>query len=165
MNSTTEKGQHSPGVLFVCTANICRSPMAAALFLHRLKQEVPNWQQWRVGSAGTWAVDGEPASRNSQEVVSRRGLDISQHRSRMVTAELLESYDLILTMEPGHKEALQIEFPAAASRVFMLSEMAGQAAPVDDPYGQPVEEYEKTAQRIEQLLAAGMQRIRSLVEK
>lgn len=165
ITGTNRQDQQVPGVLFVCTANICRSPMAAALFLLRLKQEDPDWKNWRVGSAGTWAIDGEPASRNSQEVVARRGLDISQHRSRMVTAELLEAYDLILTMEPGHKEALQVEFPAVAGRVFLLSEMAGLSAPVADPYGLPIGAYEKTAQNIDQLLAKGMRRIRALVKK
>jgi protein-tyrosine-phosphatase len=138
--------------------------MAAALFLSLLKEEAPGWQDWRVGSAGTWALDGEPVSRNSQEVLRRRGLDASRHRSRMVTQELLASYDLILTMEAGHKEALQVEFPALAGRVYLLSEVAGLSGPVADPYGRSVEEYEKTAQKLEQILVVGMPRIRSLAE-
>ncbi len=153
-----------PGsVLFVCTANICRSPMAAVLFRQYLKKTQVDWMDWRIDLAGTWASDGEQASNNSCVVMARRGLDISRHRSKTVTYELLELFDLILTMEPGHKEALQVEFPTVASRVFLLSEMQGLAAPIWDPFGEPVESYEVTAQTMEKLLAKGMPRILSLV--
>ncbi|HEX2979034.1 MAG TPA: hypothetical protein VHO48_02105, partial [Anaerolineaceae bacterium] len=93
----------------------------------------------------------------------KRSLDVSAHRSRQVTRELLADYDLILTMELGHKEALLVEFPEVMGRVFMLSEMVGEIKDVDDPIGTPDEEYEKTAQLLENWLRRGFDRIMTLV--
>src|SRR5512142_848275 len=100
-----------PTVLFVCTANICRSPMAAALFKARLEKQVPGSESWVVDSAGTWTKEGYPPSENSVKAMARRKLDISGHRSKEINKSLLEKSDLILVMELGHKEALQVEFP------------------------------------------------------
>src|SRR5512142_3320376 len=62
-------------VLFVFTANICRSPMAVALLRARVRKERPDWRQWRIDSAGTWAQDGAAAAKNSQLIMAERGLD------------------------------------------------------------------------------------------
>jgi protein-tyrosine phosphatase len=158
-NSAEKKGA---AILFVCTANICRSPMAAALFRSQLRKVRTDWQDWQIDSAGTWGLDGEPAAKLSRLVMAERGLNITAHRARTVTGEMLEGYDLILTMEPGHKEALQIEFPAVANRVFMLSEMEGTVTPVKDPYGGPIEAYLETIQKLESMLENGMERIQTL---
>lgn len=151
-------------ILFVCTANVCRSPMASAIFKRILenKQDLANW---RVESAGTWAVEGQPASTGSQQVMKEWGMDISDHRSRMVDLEMLASFDLILTMESGHKEALRAEFMDFSERVYLLSEMIYQTHDVADPMGRPYSEYEKTAQEIERLLSTGFERIQELVKK
>ncbi len=152
-----------PAILFVCTANICRSPMASAIFNEMLEENKAEGE-WRIESAGTWALDGQPAAEGSQTVMDERGIDISDHRSQSVNREILHSFDLILTMEWGHKEALQTEFPEIAGRIHLLSEIANQTGNVDDPYGGPISGYEETAEKIEDLLTAGYERILQLVD-
>lgn len=142
-----------------------RSPIAAALFRKQLQEEREDWPNWRVDSAGTWALDGYKAASNALAVMESRGIDLSAHRAKTVTKEMLENYYLILVMEYGHKEALQVEFPRIAHRVFLLSEMEGKILQVDDPVGKALPAYEETALKIDQLLARGMQRIISLVEE
>ena len=132
-------------VLFVCTANICRSPMALGLFKHKVSS-LPDASQWKVDSAGTWAAEGEPASARSQVVLSDKGIDLRGHLSKSVTAELLTSFNLILTMERGHKEALQAEFLEIKKRVFLLSEMIDQRYDIRDPYQGTLDDYLETMQ-------------------
>lgn len=123
-----------------------------------------DWQLWRVESAGTWANDGESISPNSQQVLARRGLDLRNHRSKTVSADLLDEFDLILTMEAGHKEAIRVEFPGIAQRVFLISEMINSSASVKDPYGGPLEAYEQTAVTLESIITKGFARILQLVQ-
>ncbi len=133
--------------------------MASALFLARLKTEREDWEQWLVDSAGTWATEGQPASANSVKAMASRDLDISKHRSKEVSEQFLEMFDLILTMELSHKEALRAEFPRLAGRVFLLSEMSGPPRNVEDPYGLTLKDYEKTAQEIEGYVETGFAEI------
>lgn len=150
-----------PKILLVCTANICRSPMAMVL-LEKMLHAEPGEHDWQVESAGTWGRDGSRASEHGQTIMSRWEMDLSEHRSRVVTSQILEAADLILVMENGHKEALRVEFPQVASRVFLLSEMAGIAYDVADPYGGPFEEYLETAGELRGLLETGLPRIKQL---
>lgn len=146
-------------VLFVCTANICRSPMAAALLRAKVAAEAADW---RIESAGTWALEGNPAASQAQLIMKERGQDIFAHSSRSVSRELLKSFNLILTMEHGHKEAMQIEFPEVSRRIFTLSEMIGQRFEIADPIGGSTADFQATADEIEELLTRGFERIRQL---
>ena len=145
-----------PSVLFVCTANICRSPMAMAILRSIVGGRA---EKWRIESAGTWAIEGMPSDPKTQNVLSERGLDIRSHRSRAVSKDLVNSFDLILTMEQGHQEALQIEFPSAAEHIYMLSELIGLRQNIGDPIGGTIADFQKTADEIEHLLTDGFETI------
>ncbi|MEW6716615.1 MAG: hypothetical protein AB1345_03800 [Chloroflexota bacterium] len=151
-----------PSVLIVCTANLCRSPMAMALLKHLLHQH--KMYGWRVESAGTWVQGISPAVQTVQDVLADFGLNIQDHRSRVVTRELLRQFDLILTMETGQKEALTVEFPEIAPRLFLLSEMVGEEYSIPDPIGGELSDYRRTAARIHRLLTQGFERIVRLAE-
>ena len=146
-------------VLFVCTANICRSPMAEGLMKHKVLNKN---EEWFVGSAGTWAINGEPAALNSQRAMQEMEIDIRSHRSRLVTRELLDSYQLVLTMESGHKEALRVEFPEYASRIYLLSEMVGKKFDIADPIGGPMVDFRETANEIDRIIMDGFKKIEIL---
>lgn len=146
-------------VLFVCTANICRSPMAMGLLRAKVEQEA---DEWRIESAGVWAQNGQPAAVFTRQVLADRGIELGNFRSRPITRELVESFNLILTMERGQKEALRAAFPQQASKVFLLTEMANRFGDIVDPIGGPLMDYEDTAREIEHLLTKGYERIREL---
>ncbi len=148
-------------VLFVCAANICRSPMAMGLLWGKIGPELG---EWCIQSAGIWAEDGHPPAQNTQWVLKERGIDISNYRSQQLTEEMLRSFNLVLTMERGQKEALRAAFPDYASRIFLLTEMVCKNCDVVDPIGQSLVDFEHTAQEIEQILSEGFGLIQKLAE-
>lgn len=97
--------------------------------------------------------------------MSRRGIDLSSHRTREVTEAMLAEYDLIITMESGQKEALVVEFTRSAQRVFMLSEMAGRQMDVVNPDHTSVSDVEDTADELETWLARIYSRVVQLAEQ
>ena len=152
-----------PVIFFVCTANIIRSPIASAIFARKLAEKGLT-SDWQVASAGTWARDGYPAARTSQDLLAPMGIDLSRHRSRMLQESLIKNANLILVMEKGHKEALNIEFPAYKKRIFLLSEMIGIEADVHDPVGGTVDDFRDTIQNIQELIDQGFDRIVQLAK-
>lgn len=150
-------------ILFVCTANIARSPMAAALFNHLMDQKGLA-DRYRAESAGTWGQDWLPAASEGVSVMAEYGLDIRQHQSRVVTWEIMMGADLILTMESGHAEALRFEFRKISQRVYQLTEMVGRPYDIDDPFGQGLSRFRVTAQELAEILEAGCERIVALAD-
>ena len=106
-NTSIDKGPYKYSVLFVCTANQCRSPMAEVLFKGFLEgsREIPD--QWMVGSAGLYAYPNYPATPHAQSAMINCGLDLTDHQSQPVTEALLDKYNLILCMESNQKRTIK----------------------------------------------------------
>jgi protein-tyrosine-phosphatase len=122
-----------PSILFVCTGNQYRSPIAAEAFRQQLARD-GRAAQWTVNSAGTWTMPGQPVFPESVELAGLFGVDIAGHTTREVDAKLLEESDLVLVMEAGHKESILIEFPSARKKVYLLAEVVdGRAYDIPDP--------------------------------
>ncbi len=132
--------------------------MAVALFKHRIAH-LPDAEQWRVESAGTWGYEGMGPASGAVMALKNRGLAIKDHRSRIVTADLIRSFDLILTMESGQKEALKVEFPEVANRVFMISEMIGRKYDITDPMRGPLLEFMETVNELDYIFSVGFDKI------
>ncbi len=107
---------------------------------------------------------GNSAAQKGQQLLGELGIDLSAHRSRSVSEGLLDEFDLILTMEQGHKEALQIEFPKVANRVYMISEMVGFKYDIEDPMGGSLGDYKTTLKELESIIANGMETILKLTQ-
>jgi protein-tyrosine-phosphatase len=145
-------------VLFVCTGNLCRSPMAAGLLRQRLAEKGMDARH-RVSSAGVWAVDGRPASEHAITVMAERGVDITNHIAHTLTAEDVAEADLILAMSREHEQMIRNTWPQYDWKLHRLSEMAGKRQDVRDPYSRPIEDYRACADIIEDYIERGFQRI------
>lgn len=163
-------------VLVVCTANICRSPMGAALLRHRATEaEFPI----EVSSAG-FLFDGESAASDSIAVMAELGIDISAHRSRIIDPEMVRAADLVVTMERTHARSLVLEAPESAHKIHTIgvavrglstshqgtikeridrlgrdrqaADLLGRGDDeVGDPYGRPRKLHRRTADQLDRL--------------
>jgi protein arginine phosphatase len=136
--------------------------MAEALLRLKIQKTNPHPQTWRIESAGINALEGVPPSRFAAEVMTEYGIDISDHKSRTVTENMLGEFNLVLTMEKIHKQLLRSRFPGSTGKVYMLSEMIDQEFPVEDPFGNSLEDYKKCALVIVRLIESGMDQISKL---
>lgn len=154
-----------PSLLFVCTANHLRSPIAAAKFKAKLLQDEYR-TGWVVESAGTWTVPGSSVLPLAEKLAQHHGLSLNGHKTCLVSRAQLARFDLILVMERGQKEALLAEFPSVGHHVFMLSEVVdGAQYDIPDPARSPKDAadfitalceliergYEKICERVESL--------------
>lgn len=132
-------------IVFVCTGNTCRSPMAEALLKDKTNAHT-------VSSCGLSVPFPAPAAENAVRVMAEKGIDISDHRATQLTADTVEKAELILTMTEGHRKILTTLFPSAKEKTHTLSEFAGENGDIADPFGGDIETYRLCAAQIAHLL-------------
>lgn len=139
-------------VLFVCTGNTCRSPMAEALF-SRMLELSGHPDEIKAESAGLYAWENYQATPEAIEVMSQLGIDLSSHRARPLNEEMVQEADLILTMTRSHRDQLQEVFPDLKDKIYTLAEYAGRPEEeIPDPFGKNIEAYQQALEQIKSLL-------------
>ncbi|MEW6744987.1 MAG: low molecular weight protein arginine phosphatase [Planctomycetota bacterium] len=122
-------------VAFVCTGNICRSPMAVAIARSLLQERGLDAE---VFSAGTFGIEDHPAAADAIDVLSEIGIDLTPHRSRGIVPNLLRGCDIVVVLAPEHEAVIRTYFPDLTARIDRLWEYTdrpGRLTEIADPYG------------------------------
>ncbi len=135
-------------LLFVCTGNTCRSPMAEGLAKLYFSQEV------EIASAGLHAFDGDEASPNAVTVIKEKGIDLSKHSAKRLTRDMMDSAELILTMTHSQERYMMSMYPEYKEIVFCLGSFCRSGKEVPDPFGGSIEMYRECAEELEQMIKA-----------
>jgi len=134
--------EHLYNILFVCIGNICRSPFAQGLFTKLVRQK--GHINFRAESAGLLALPGNSVTFLAQKVAAEYGVDLSGHRAKRLSQELVARFELILVMEKSHKDELLAEFPEAGDKTFLIRRFARfgpRERGIADPYGLQYDAY------------------------
>lgn len=143
-------------LLFVCTGNTCRSPMAQGLARKYLPEGI------EIASAGIQAFDGDKASDYAVMALKKIGSDISEHRSVRVTKSMLESADYVLTMTKNQEKMLTSLYPEYINRIMSLGSFIGSDKEISDPWGGSADHYSQCALEIEELIKAIAEKVNKL---
>lgn len=138
-------------ILFVCTGNTCRSPMAEGLFEEIIKSKCIRTGVFSVMSAGLMTIDGLEASKYAVEAMQNTGIDISGHQSKRLTVDMIEEADLILAMTLSHKIELIHMCQKAKGKTYTLKEYANTEdsnMDITDPFGMDIDTYQQCAEEI-----------------
>lgn len=139
-------------ILFVCSGNTCRSPMAAYLGADIAVKEYPSGK-FCFDSAGIATSDGFPATDHALEALAEWGIDASAHRSKQFQPYMVGLSDYIVCMTELHKNALCHSFPEAADKIFVIGELSGSGADIPDPYMGSLAMYRNTRDKLKEEIA------------
>jgi protein-tyrosine-phosphatase len=137
--------------------------MAAGLFYDKMAREGDEGRV-RIRSAGTWALENQPASAYARQVMNERDLDIEAHRGRNLTREEVAEANLILVMTQHHATIIARDLGGDPTKIRLLSEMAGPGYDIEDPYGGSLADYRQTAAELADLVERGYPAIMAFLE-
>lgn len=151
-------------VLFVCTGNTCRSPMAAVVLQDKVNAEYLT-NEIHVSSAGLAAVPGAPASDNACAAVASLGLSLDSHKATALSMNMIEAADLVFTMTRQHRDAILRALPTAGRKVFTLAEYVEAEEEITDPYGGDLSSYQNCLLLLKKNIDKAWPMIRVSVQK
>jgi protein-tyrosine-phosphatase len=151
-------------IVIVCTANICRSPMAEGLLTHALSGQPDPLKNLKVLSAGVAARPGERVSENSVVSLKKVGIDISGHRARPLTQEMLDEALAVLVMTQGHRAMIELQAEPVPKNLHLFREFMPETAAkeIGDPFGGPLKLYEQSRDEMVEAIPSLLDYLRSL---